>query len=118
MESESSSRQPVHRGLRGQEIAESYLTLTGFAVLDRNRRGKGGEIDLIARDGSVLVFIEVRLRSAHAWVGAAASIGQQKRRRLRACARAWPGRSLRFDVIAIELDEAGLRLEHLRGVRL
>jgi putative endonuclease len=116
-----------HRGAWAESIASAYLTLVGLEILDSNRRAGGGEIDLIAREGNTLVFVEVRLRSARSWVGAAASIGPRKAGRIRDCARTllrrrtdlwWPGRTCRFDVVALRLRGGGLDLTHLRAVEL
>lgn len=115
------------RGALAERIARDYLRLSGIDVLDHNRRAGAGEIDVLARDGDVLVFVEVRLRAAGSWVGPAASIGPRKRRRWRECAAGllrkredlrWPRRTLRFDAIVVELGQEGLRLTHLRGVRV
>lgn len=115
------------RGALAEELAGLYLQLRGWPIVARNLRGGGGEIDLLTRDGSALVFVEVRLRGAGSWSAAPASIDRRKQQRLRACARwllhrrrelIWPGCSFRFDVIAIDLLGEGLRLSHLRGVRL
>jgi putative endonuclease len=120
-------RGAVERGRAGEDVAALYLRLQGFSILDRNRRGDGGEIDLLARDGRSLVFVEVRLRRAGARVGAAASISPDKRRRLRAAASrllharddlTWPGRTVRFDVVTLELAGQELRVRHLRAVRV
>ena len=117
----------VERGRAGEAMASLYLRLCGFEVLDGNRRGADGEIDLVAREGRSLVFVEVRLRRETARVPAAASIGVDKRRRLRAAASrllatrddlVWPGRTVRFDVVTVTLGRAGLALEHLRNVRV
>ncbi len=120
-------REPVQRGRLAEALAAGWLRARGLQILDHNLRAGGGEIDLLARDGRTLVFVEVRLRRRGSWVGAAASISRTKRDRLRACARAllarrrdliWPGRRLRFDVVSIEWNEDGLELRHLRQVRL
>lgn len=121
------SAHPRRRGACAEAIAQNYLVLAGLDVLDGNRRAGGGEIDIIAREGSALVFVEVRMRAAGAWVSAAASIGSSKAARLRACAREilrrrgdlrWPGRTCRFDVVAIRLGRGELTLSHFRGVEL
>jgi len=120
-------QEAVSRGALAQDMAALYLRLGGLSILDANRRGAGGEIDLLARDEDTLVFVEVRLRGAASWSTAAASIGPGKRARLRQCARhllrhredlRWTGRQLRFDVVAIDLEDSGCRLRHLRGVRI
>jgi putative endonuclease len=108
-------------------MAAGYLELRGWSVLDQNCRAAGGEIDLLARDGRDLVFVEVRLRRELAWIDAESSLRPDKRARLQRCARAllrrredlrWPGRRIRFDVIAMSLGAVGLNLRHLRDVRL
>lgn len=117
----------VRRGALAQEMASLFLRLHGYEILDANRRGGGGEIDLLARQGRTLVFVEVRLRGRGAWCSAAGSVDPRKRSRLRSCARellrrheglSWPGRELRFDVVAVDLEESGCRLRHLRAVQL
>ena len=107
-------------------MAEAYLRLRGFAVLARNRAAGGGEVDIVARDGAALVFVEVRCRAEDSWTTASASIGALKRQRLRRCAGAlarlpefqWSQRTLRVDVVAITLSADGAGLRHLRGVDL
>lgn len=117
----------VARGRLAEDIACAWLRLRGLTVLDRNRRAGSGEIDLLARDGSCLVFVEVRLREQEAWVGAAGSVDHRKRARMRSAARAlldrredlrWSGRTLRFDVVTLTVDAAQLRVEHLVAVRM
>lgn len=117
--------QAVRRGAIAQRMAAHFLQLIGCEILDANRRGGGGEIDLLVREGRTLVFVEVRLRGEGAWSSAAASVDPRKRRRLRSCATellrrhpelSWPGRELRFDLVAVDLDAASCRLQHLRGI--
>jgi putative endonuclease len=121
------ARGSTARGRACEEIAVQYLRLRHMAPLARNLRAAGGEVDLVARDGHALVFVEVRMRGVGAWSTAQASIDPRKRRRLRSCARAllrahpewrWSGRTVRFDVVALELGGDDLKLSHLRAVRL
>ena len=121
---EEAARSPAARGRCAEEIAARWLRMNGFSILDRNRRAAGGEIDLLAREGSTLVFVEVRLRRTGAWVGGGASIGRAKWARIRSCARAlaaardfsWPGRRMRIDAVVLEQDSGGLRLGDLRNL--
>jgi len=75
--------------------------------VSRNYRTRQGEIDLVARDGDVLVFVEVRLRSGRGYGGAPASVTPHKQRRIQAAAQMYlrqfkrPPRC-RFDVVALE----------------
>jgi len=101
-------------GRRAEELAAAFLRAKGLTILERNFRAKVGEIDLVAREGEEVVFVEVRSRSSRDYGGAAASVDAGKRRRLvRAArlwlvARGWEG-ACRFDVVALD----GGRLEHL-----
>jgi putative endonuclease len=73
----------VSSGAAAESLAAEFLEGRGLVVVERNYRCRGGEIDLIARDGATLVFVEVRLRTSDAFGGARASITSAKRRRLK-----------------------------------
>ena len=96
-------------GGAGEERAEAFLAHHGLAIVGRNYRTKAGEIDLIAREGATLVFVEVRMRSPHRFGGAAASVTPRKQRRIVAAARQYlmslrPVPPCRFDVVALDGD--------------
>ena len=101
-------------GRRAEDLAVAFLAAKGLSVVERNFRAKVGEIDVIARDGDEIVFVEVRARASKEFGGAAASvIGAKRRKLIRAAsvwlaARGWDG-ACRFDVVAVD----GGRLEHL-----
>lgn len=78
---------PRSRGREAERIAARHLENAGLCILECNYRCRFGEIDLIARDGDTLVFVEVRQRSHAGFGGAAASITVAKQRRLMAAAR-------------------------------
>ena len=65
-----------------ENLAARFLEKRGLVVKARNYRCRGGEIDLICRDGSALVFVEVRLRRNSGFGGAGASITRTKQRRI------------------------------------
>ena len=73
-------------GAVAEAIAAEYLMRHGLAIVARNFRTRAGEIDLVARDGRTLVFVEVRMRRSASHGGAVESISAQKRRRLVAAA--------------------------------
>lgn len=75
------------RGAQAEDLAAAFLQRAGLKVVERNYRCRFGEIDLIARDGSTLVFVEVRMRSSERFGGAAASITPAKQRKLLRAAR-------------------------------
>ena len=91
----SSSRSSPRASARAQSgadaetLAARFLEARGLRVLTRNFRARRGEIDLVARDGDTLVFVEVRLRRSETFGGAVESITPQKRARLVAAAQAY-----------------------------
>lgn len=106
-------------GSAAEARAETLLSAQGLSPVARNVRFRGGEIDLVMRDGVEWVFVEVRSRSRRDFGGAAASIGARKQARIALAAqlfllgrfgqRGWP--PCRFDVVAIDGD----RIEWLRA---
>lgn len=102
-------------GRRAEERAAELLLERGFRILDRNYRIPRGELDLVARDGEYLVFVEVRARRSEILGEAVETIGASKRSALLRAARAWidahgaHGEPVRFDVITFSgenLDES------------
>ena len=75
------------RGAAAEKYAEEFLQRQGLILLERNYRCRFGEIDLIMRDGTVLVFIEVRMRTSPVFGGAAGSITPTKQAKLLRTAR-------------------------------
>ena len=95
------------RGRQAEDDALAYLLLQGLVLLQRNYLCRGGELDLIMRDGAGIVFVEVRLRSGTAFGGALASITPAKQRRMVVAAQTWllgqkrlP--ACRFDALCID----------------
>lgn len=91
-------------GKMAEQIAAEYLAEQGLAVLACNFRVRGGEVDLICRDGAYLVFVEVRLRRDGAFGGARDSITYQKQQKIIMAARHYLARlrqdyPCRFDCI-------------------
>ncbi len=79
---------PAQRGPAAEVYAAQCLTSQGLRVLGRNLRFPFGEIDILARDGGTLVFVEVRWRRSRQFGGPAASVTPAKRRRLHRAAQA------------------------------
>jgi putative endonuclease len=123
------SDDPRHAvGATGEELASEHLQRRGFRILERNFRTRWGELDIVAFDGTTLVFCEVKARRATRGNGAPApleSVHVRKQSRVRKMAGSWlierPSRpradELRFDAIGITLDTGGhlLELVHLEG---
>jgi len=94
-------------GPRAEDAAAAHLTALGFRILRRNLRGPGGEIDIVALDGSTVVFVEVKARSTRAFGSASSAVDRRKRARMRAVAEDFlqffaPDAKARFDVLTVE----------------
>ncbi len=96
------------KGAAGEELAARYLTERGLRLIERNFRVRGGEIDLICRDGTTVVFVEVRVRRRSDYGGAAASITAAKQAKVVMAARHWLVRHgefpCRFDCVLLDGD--------------
>lgn len=98
------------RGKAAEDAAAAYLAGQGLRLVARNWRCKGGEIDLILRDGATLVFVEVRERNNARFGGAGASITATKQARLLHAARLYLAGlpsvpPCRFDAVLIETGQ-------------
>ena len=108
-------------GRMGEDLARRHLESLGYSILERNRRTKSGEIDLVAKDQSTLVFVEVRTKRGGAFGSPEESITTSKRARLIATAQEYVEENnigdgdWRIDLVAVELDTAG-RLERVEVV--
>lgn len=109
-------------GALGEEVASNFLIASGYKILERNFRCKGGEVDIVARDPEekTLVFIEVKARRSLSYGVPQLAVTQFKQRQISKAALTWltknrlHDQNARFDVIAILLDEGGLHLvEHI-----
>lgn len=94
-------------GAEAEQVAERYLIRQGLKLATRNYRCRGGEIDLIMRDGATLVFVEVRARARSDFGGAAESITASKQARIILAARHYLAQHqidapCRFDAVLIQ----------------
>jgi putative endonuclease len=109
-------------GQEGEAEAERYLRRKGYRIVARNLRTTLGELDLVAEDGPVLVFIEVKARRTGEFGGAIHAVHCQKQQKLIRLATQflaqhhWTDRSCRFDVILLEsTGTAVLKVEHIQN---
>src|SRR6185436_18980646 len=105
------SRARVILGKTGEDLACAELEKRGYEVIVRRYRRRGGEIDIIARDGATVVFVEVKARDSRAFGEAAEAVTPFKRRRIVQLAVDYmarhrlANRPCRFDVVSIHFDE-------------
>jgi putative endonuclease len=110
-------------GAEGERRAADHLEARGYRIVDRNVRAGGVEMDLIARRGNLVVFVEVKTRRAGGPVSGEDAVDARKRVRLVRGAAAWMReqprgvRRARFDVIVCQCsrEERDWRLRHLEG---
>ena len=109
-------------GRNAEDAVCAYLGEKGIRIVERNFRARGGEIDIIVRDGDVLAFVEVRFREQDEHGLPEESVGPGKRRRIVAAARAYLAtippdswREARFDVAAVDGGGCGPAIRYYAG---
>jgi putative endonuclease len=111
------SRDRQALGLAGEDLACRELERRGYEILARRYRRRGGEVDIVAREGATTVFVEVKTRDGLAFGAGGEAVSAFKRRRLTRMAHDYiarhglDGRPCRFDVIAIEVSGPSPRIE-------
>jgi putative endonuclease len=108
-------------GRQGELMAEAFLRDCHYTIVARNYRCRAGEIDLVALDGRVLVFVEVRSRRGARVGTPLESVDARKQAQVARVAqhflsaRGWHERDARFDVVGIRFDAEPPAVEHVRG---
>lgn len=112
-------------GRFGEQVAVQHLEAAGLSILDRNWRCRDGELDVVARDGADLVFVEVKTRSSVTFGWPAEAVDRVKIARIRRLALHWLAAhreqhrfwtAVRFDVVSVVRRPPGTPdVQHLRG---
>lgn len=109
-------------GDRGEEQAAAYLEQKGYAILERQYRTPLGEIDLIARDGRTLAFVEVKTRRNERFGSPSSAVGWEKQRRIIRAAMWYMNQRqgdvppCRFDVVEVYAPPEGAwKVRHLEN---
>ena len=106
------------RGASGEDIAVDFLGKKGYRIIERNYRFERGEIDIVAEEKDLLVFIEVKARSTLAFGEPEDAVTVNKRKRIRKVAEGYlfqhniDGKACRFDVVAIRIDGKCREVHH------
>ena len=112
------TRRKQEKGRRAEQIAADYLTELGYRIVKRNYRCKLGEVDLIARDGDEVVFVEVRSRYAKGYPDPAYSVDYRKQKKIAQVAEFFLVKhfknmpTARFDVALVTLEDSSV--DHIR----
>jgi len=108
-------------GREGEAAAERFLRKQGYRILAKNLRSDLGELDLVAEDGHVLVFIEVKTRRTDGYGGAVEAVHGRKQKKLIALASQYlaryhlMNRQCRFDVVLLQGGAQGVtRIDHVK----
>jgi putative endonuclease len=115
----SDARQTL--GELGESLACDELRRRGYAILERRYRTRYGEIDIVARHGDVLVFVEVKARAGEAFGTGAEAVTRRKQRRVARMAadflvrRRLQERPCRFDVVSVAVGDGTPRIEVIAG---
>jgi putative endonuclease len=114
-------RAQIPLGRRGERAAEKYLRRSGYRIVARNFRAAGAEIDLVAMDSDVLVFVEVKTRRSREAGAPEEAVDERKQARMRRAAEIFAMRyraddvTMRFDIVAIDASGKRLEIELLRN---
>lgn len=103
-------------GQWGENVAAVHLEAAGYQIVERNWRCRGGEIDLVARDGEAMVFVEVKTRRGRDFGAPEEALTPHKARKLLELGQQYmvdhdlDDIDWRIDLVAVELDDRGLML--------
>jgi putative endonuclease len=101
----------IELGKTGEDLACGELERRGYAIIARRHRCRNGELDIVARDGPTLVFVEVKARDSRTFGDAAEAVTWHKRQRIVRLATEYVMRHhldvcpCRFDVVSVHFDE-------------
>ncbi len=107
-------------GREGERFAERYLKKKGYRILAINYRCALGEIDIIARDGEEIVFVEVKTRRGNTFFSPEDAVNWKKQNRIKRLALLYLKSNklhdvpVRFDVIGLRLKEGQYVVEHIK----
>ena len=108
-------------GKQGEDLAEKYLKKKGYTIVERNYRCAGGEVDLIAIDRRVIVFVEVKTRAGDGFGSPVEAVEFYKKRKMIQAAQYFlhqkklHQRDARFDVVGISWPGAEPVVEHIQN---
>ena len=115
-------------GIRGERVAEKWLSVHGWEIAERRFRNGRRDIDLVATRaepvGRTVAFVEVKTRTSADFGGPVSAVNWRKQRELSRSAKVWmsrfekPGDTFRFDVIGVILGQEKVRVQHVENAFL
>jgi putative endonuclease len=110
-------------GKAGEDHAAQWLVRHGFTIIDRNWRCARGEVDIVARQGDAIVFVEVKTRTGQRAGHPLEAVTAQKVARLRQLVPAWfhahrdqTARTIRIDCVAVTMIDDHVAIQHVEAV--
>lgn len=110
----------LQRGKEGEELAAQYLQAAGYRIVERNFRCRLGEIDIIARDGDTLVFVEVKMKTKESYGDPEAAVDRAKQKKISLVSLHYlqtnniPDQPARYDVVAVQRSALGQEIRLIK----
>ena len=111
----------IQTGKRGEDIAVAYLKNRGYRIIERNYKCLFGEIDIVAKDGDTVVFVEVKSRKSEKFGDPQSAVGREKQKKISRISLTYLEEknlypcNARFDVVAIKMLPAGSIVELIQN---
>jgi putative endonuclease len=111
----------IQTGKRGEDIAVAYLKNRGYRIIERNYKCLFGEIDIVAKDGDTVVFVEVKSRKSEKFGDPQGAVGREKQKKISRISLTYLEEKhlypcdARFDVVAIKMLPAGSIVELIQN---
>ena len=107
------------KGAEGESLAQNYLSELGYQILESNWRFQKAEVDIIAKDGNFLVFVEVKCRSTDIFGEPQTFVSEKKQALFKSAAEGYLEQKdldyeIRFDVISVILSVQKAKIEHFK----
>ena len=109
-------------GIIGEKIAQDYLSNKGYKILETNFYTKKGEIDIVAKKASYIIFIEVKTRTNMKYGTPAMAVNSTKKKHIKFVAKIYLSlnkikeQDVRFDVIEVLIMDGKCKINHLEGI--
>jgi len=111
----------IQTGKKGEDIAVAYLKSAGYRIVERNYKCLFGEIDIVAKDGDIVVFIEVKSRKSDEFGDPQVAVGLEKQKKISKISLKYLEEkhlypcNARFDVVAIKMLPSGNKVELIQN---
>ena len=116
-------KENIKKGRLGESIAEEYLVKSGYRIIEKNwHYSRNAEIDIIAAEGSTLVFIEVKTRSSFEYGAPAQAVNTIKKRHILSASKNYILKNqikntfIRFDIVEVFVENYNFKINHIKQI--